>query len=57
MLKEKIGPELFVAIVGSILILAIMGALSYLSKDNTFLYIGLMTAVVSIPAAFYGNKL
>lgn len=51
------SPELFVAIIGSILILAIMGALSYATNNNTFIFVGLMTSLMSIPIAFHADKL
>ena len=57
MLRQKISPELFVAVVGSVLILVFMGALSYASSNYAFLFAGLMTVAVSIPIAIHGTKL
>lgn len=57
MFDQKISPELFVAVVLSVLILVFMGALSYASKDNTFLYIGLLTVAFNTPIVLARNKL
>jgi hypothetical protein len=54
---QKISPELFVAVVLSAVILVFMGALSYASKDNTFLYIGLLTVAFNTPIVLARNKL
>jgi len=57
MFGDKISPELFVAIVLSAVILSIMGVLSYVSNNYTFLFAGLSSVILCIPVVFFKDKL
>lgn len=57
MLKEKLRPELCVAIVLSAMILVITGTISYVSKNNIFIFVGFATILFSMPVVLVSDKL
>lgn len=55
-IKGKLSAELLVAIILSAAILLVMGGLSYASKNNFFLYVGIMTAFFGMSMAIASNR-